>query len=437
MNTGLALFIALLLVLLNGFFVAAEFALVKVRSTRITELANEGKASARMAMHAIRHLDAYLSATQLGITLASIGLGWIAEPAFHSMLEPVLHALHLPEQVGKGLAFFIPFAIVSAFHIVLGELAPKSWAIQQPERLSLAVGYPLHWFYVLFKPAISVLNGLAGLLLRYVLRLEPVSEHELAHTEEELRMILQASGQSGILKDSEVDLVKHVFEFADKKASEIMVPRVDMTYLDATWPLARNLEITRSHTYTRYPLCEGDPDHVLGMIHIKDLLGMEERGQGILDVKRDIVFVPETKSIDALLREFQMRKMHMAVVVDEYGGTAGLVTLEDVLEQIVGEIHDEHEEPNPEVQPLDADRFLVDGKVVLADLRADYEIDLPANGSDTVGGWVLDKIGGIPDAGAAVDAAGYRLEVQEVEGQRVRKVLITRVAAPVAEPVEV
>lgn len=437
MNTGLALLAALFLVLLNGFFVAAEFALVKVRSTRIAELANEGKASARMAMHAIHHLDAYLSATQLGITLASIGLGWIAEPAFHTLLEPVIHALHLPAQVGKALAFFIPFAIVSALHIVLGELAPKSWAIQQPERLSLAVAYPLHGFYWLFKPAISLLNGMASLLLRYVLRLEPVSEHELAHSEEELRMILQASGQSGMLKDSEVDLVNHVFEFADKKASEIMIPRVDMVYLDATWPMAKNMEITRSHTYTRYPLCNGDPDHVLGMIHIKDLLGVEERGVDIRDVKREMVFVPETKSIDQLLREFQLRKMHMAVVVDEYGGTAGLVTLEDVLEQIVGEIHDEHEEPSPEVQPVGDNAFLVDGKVLLGELRVDHHIELPTNGSETVGGWVVDRLGAIPEAGEIVEVEGYRIEVKDVLGQRVRQVLITRVAAPVPEPVEV
>lgn len=435
MNTGLALFAALLLVLLNGFFVAAEFALVKVRSTRIAELANEGQASARMAMHAIRHLDAYLSATQLGITLASIGLGWIAEPAFHSLIEPAVHALHLPAQISKGLAFFIPFAIVSSLHIILGELAPKSWAIQQPEKISLAVSYPLHAFYFVFKPAIWALNGLASLLLRYVLRLQPVSEHEIAHSEEELRMILQASGESGAIRDSEVDLVNHVFEFGDKKASEIMVPRVDMTYLDVTWPLEKNLEITRTHTYTRYPLANGDPDHILGMIHIKDLIGMHERGLDLRDVKRDIIFVPETKSIDPLLREFQLRKMHMAVVVDEYGGTAGLVTLEDVLEQIVGEIHDEHEEPAPEVQPLGEDRFLVDGKVALADLRADYEIDLPTNGSDTVGGWITDKLGAIPEAGAAVEMDGYRLEVQEVVGQRVRKILISRLA-PVGEPVE-
>jgi CBS domain containing-hemolysin-like protein len=426
MSTGLALFLAFLLVLLNGFFVAAEFALVKVRSTRIAELANEGRASARLALHAIRHMDAYLSASQLGITLASIGLGWLGEPAFHRLLEPALHALHVPDSVGRPLAFLIPFTLVSSIHIVVGEQAPKSWAIQRAERISLAIAFPLHAFYLLFRPFIWVLNSLSGLLLRHVLRLPPASEGELAHTEEELRMILQASGQSGILKDSEVDLVKHVFEFADKVARDIMVPRVDTVYLDTTWPLEKNLAVVESHTYTRYPLCKGDPDHVLGMIHIKDLVRLRAAGGTLEEVKRDIVFVPETKSIDQLLREFQVRKMHMAVVVDEYGGTAGIITLEDVLEEIVGEIHDEFEEPLPEVQPLGANQLLVDGKVLLDDLRADYGIAIPPNGSDTLGGWMLDRFGAIPETGASVEADGYRLEVREMDGQRVRKVLIVR-----------
>lgn len=432
MSIGLSLVIAFFLVLLNGFFVAAEFALVKVRSTQIAELANEGKPSARMALHSIHHLDAYLSATQLGITLASIGLGWIGEPAFHALLHPVLHSLHLPANVERSVGFLVPFAIISALHIVLGELAPKSLAIQKSAGVSLAVAYPLHWFYWLFRPAITVLNGAAALVLR-LFRLQPVNEHELAHSEEELRMILTASGQSGVLKDSEVDLVKHVFEFADKVARDIMVPRVDMVYMDARWPLERNLEIANSHTYTRYPLCDGDPDHVIGMIHIKDLVRLAASGgTDIRQVRRDIVFVPETKSIDQLLREFQLRKMHMATVVDEYGGTAGIATLEDVLEEIVGEIHDEFEEPLPDVQRLAGGELLVDGKVLISDLKIDYEIDLPENESETVGGWVLDSLGAIPEVGATVEAPPYVLQVKEMDGQRIRKVLVLRV-----EPVPV
>ena len=428
MQNVIDLVIALVLVALNGFFVAVEFALVKVRSTRVVELANEGKATARMALHAIHHMDVYLSACQVGISLASIALGRVGEPVVARLIEPLLHHLHVPAGALHPVAFTISLGLVTAVHIVIGEQAPKYWAIQRAETASMALSYPLHWFYWLFKPAIWALNAVTMLILR-LFRIDAASEHELAHSEEELRMIVTASGQSGVLKDSEVDLVKHVFEFADKVASDIMVPRVDMVYMDATWPLERNLELVRSHTYTRYPLCEADPDHVVGMIHIKDLVNLRPGGD-IREVRRDMMFVPETKSIDQLLREFQMRKVHMATVVDEYGGTAGIVTMEDVLEEIVGEIHDEHEEPLPEVQPLDDDRYLVDGKVLLADLRADYEIEIPPNGSETVGGWVLDKIGAIPEEGAAVHTDRYRLEVYEIEGQRVRKVLIARLPEP-------
>ncbi len=434
MSIGIYLLLAVLLVLLNGFFVAAEFALVKVRSTRIMELANAGNPAARMTLRSLQHLDAYLSATQLGITFTSIGLGWVGEPAIARLLEPMFHAAHLPEKIIHPASFAIAFAVVSAAHIVIGELAPKSWAIQQPERVSMAVAYPLHAFYVTFRYAISFLNWLASLVLR-LFRIKPGAEHEMAHTQEELRMILTASGQSGVLKDSEVDLVKHVFEFADKVASEVMVPRVDMVYLDVTWPIEKNLDVVRSHTYTRYPLCNGEPDTVIGMIHLKDIVRQPRSSADLSQLKRDILFIPETKSIDQLLREFQVRKMHMAVVVDEYGGTAGIVTMEDVLEQIVGEIHDEHEEPDPEVKPLQDGRYLVDGRALLSDLRLDHEIFLTANGSETVGGWVLDHVGAIPAEGLQLDVDGYQVRVEAMDGQRVRKVMLVKTEVEEALPV--
>lgn len=462
MSTGLQLLLGFFLVLLNGFFVGAEFALVRVRSTRLTELANEGKGAARMALHCVRHFDVYLSATQLGITIASLALGSISEPAVSALLAPGFQALHhiglnIAAPVEHILSFVLSLSLVSVFHMVIGELVPKSWAIQRSEVLAMGFAYPLHWFYSLFRPAIFIVNAIARVVLR-LLHLSPTGGHELAHSEEELRMILTASGEHGILKDSEVDLVKQVFEFADKVASDVMVPRVDMVYMDATWPLEKNLEVAHNHTFTRFPLCEGDPDHVIGMIHIRDLLswayaganGRPAAGTGpkadgkpprtpgeslnIRSIRWDILFVPETKSIDQLLREFQLRKMHMAVVVDEYGGTAGILTIEDVLEQIVGEIYDENEEPRPEVQPQGPDEFLVDGRVLLVDLRADYEIEIPPNGSETIGGWLLDKLGAIPRPGDIVETEGYSLQVQEMDGQRIRKVLIVRHPAP--EPAE-
>lgn len=428
MSIGLQLLVALALVLLNGFFVAAEFSLVKVRSTRLAELVNEGKAAARMAQHEIHHFDVYLSCTQLGITLASLALGAISEPVVGTILAPAYAHFHLAEHWQHTVSFLVGLGTISMFHMVVGELVPKSIAIQRTEELALLVAFPLHWFYVMFRPAIWVINGVARIAYR-LLRISPVSEQELVHSEEELRMILTASGESGVLKDSEVDLVQHVFEFADKIARDIMVPRVDMVYMDATWPVARNRALTQEHTYTRYPLCQGDPDHVIGMIHVKDLVRLGE-DEDIRKVRREILFVPETKSIDQLLREFQVRKMHMATVVDEYGGTAGIVTLEDVLEEIVGEIHDEFEEARPEVQALDADRFLVDGKTALLDLKADYGIDIAPSDSETVGGWMLDMLGAIPEQGTTIESDGYVLKVEELDGQRVRKVLIIRTQAP-------
>lgn len=429
MSTGLQIAVALLLVGLNGFFVAAEFALVKVRATRLAELAAGGRPAARMALHAIHRLDVYLSASQVGISLASIALGRVGEPVVAHLLEPVLRAMALPESALHPVAFAVSISLVTAVHIVIGEQAPKSWAIRQSERASLALAYPLHWFYLLFRPAIWTLNGAATLLLR-LLRIAPATEQELAHSEEELRLLLQASGRSGFLKESEVDLVRHVFEFANRTAGEIMVPRVDMVYLDAARPFEHNLAIVRAHTYTRYPLCEEDADHVLGMVHVKDLHDLEARraaGEAVdlRTIQRDILIVPESKSIDRLLREFQQRKLHMAIVADEYGGTAGLVTLEDVLEQIVGEIHDEFEEPLPEVQALPGGALLVDGKTLLAHLRAEYGIELPPYDSETIGGWVLDHLGSIPEPGTLLRVEGYTLEVREVAGQRVRKVLLT------------
>jgi CBS domain containing-hemolysin-like protein len=237
-------------------------------------------------------------------------------------------------------------------------------------------------------------------------------------------MILTASQQSGVLKDSELDLVEHVFEFADKRVKDIMVPRVDMVYLSTAWPLEKNLEVVARHSFTRYPLCEGDPDHVIGMLHVKDLVRLTGREETDLrGIAREIVIVPESKSLDALLREFQHRKMQMAIVLDEYGGTAGLATLEDVLEEIVGEIQDEFEEEVPDVQALGQGRYLVDGALPLVDLKEDLGIDIPPNGADTVAGFVQETLGTVPSPGDYVVAAGHRIEVSEMENKRVRKVV--------------
>jgi CBS domain containing-hemolysin-like protein len=429
MSVGIQLASALTLALLNGFFVAAEFALVKVRSTRIEELANQGNRMAGVTRRQIHALDVYLAATQLGITLASLGLGWAGENLAELLVQAVRPGLRIPGVSHHALGLIIAaiaFMGITFLHVVIGEQAPKTVAIQRPERISLLVAYPLLFFYRLFALPIGFLNLAARLFLR-LFRLRPTSERELAHSEEELRMILTASQQSGVLKDSELDLVQHVFDFADKHARDIMIPRVDMVYLSTTWPLERTMAVVNEHGFTRFPLCDGDADHVIGMVHVNDLLTLATReAPDLRSISRELLMVPETKSIDQLLREFQYRKMHMAVVLDEYGGTAGLVTLEDVLEEIVGEIQDEFEQPRPEVVELGTNRYMVDGKALLEDLRDRLKLSISPNGVDTLGGFVLEALGGIPSPGDQVEAGGYRILVREVEGQRIRKLELTR-----------
>jgi CBS domain containing-hemolysin-like protein len=429
MPVELAIPIAILLVFLNGFFVAAEFALVKVRHTRVIQLAEEGSKSARMTLHAVNHLDAYLSATQLGITLASIGLGWVGEPAFAVLLNPVFRALDVPDAVAHGISFAVAFTTVSVLHIVLGELAPKSWAIQRPETVSLGVAYPLHGFYVLFRPAIVFLNGIAGWLLRRF-GIGPTSEHEMSHSQEELSMILTASGESGVLKKSEVDLMRHVFQFGDRDVSDVMVPRIDIVMLDETWPISQAVEVALKHAYSRYPVGAGDADSISGVVHIRDLLTLERAGGGSLsDIKREIPLVPTNKALDDLLRDFQRARVHMALVVDEYGGTRGLVTLEDVLEQIVGRIDDETDEEVQALQQVSQDTWHVLAKLRLIDLNEAIGSDFSSPDYETIGGYVVGIAGRQLKPGDTVANEDWEFRVLESERRRLTKLELRKISS--------
>jgi len=424
-----ALIGALLLVLLNGFFVAAEFALVKVRPTRMDELAAQGGFAARRAQHAVRHLDAYLSATQLGITLASLGLGWLGEPAFGRLVAPVIHSMGFPESAVRPAEIVIAFTVITFLHIVFGELAPKSLAIQRSQNVALAVAWPMAVFYTLFKLPIVLLNGAAGLVLR-LFGIQPAHEFEMAHSPEEIGMIVRSSERSGVVGSDEAELARNAIIIGDRDARDVMVPRVDVSYLSTSWSVEQNIARVHEAGFTRFPLCNPDVDHVIGMIHIKDLLALAARPEAkIADARRDILVVPETKALDSLLREFQSSHIHMALVLDEYGGTAGIVTLEDVLEEIVGDIQDEHQHEHPEVERIGENAFLVDGGLSLADLDRDLGIVLPAEEAETVAGYVQWRLGAVPETGQEVTADGYTLKVEAMEGRRVRSILITRTAA--------
>lgn len=428
---------ALLLAMVCALFVAAEVALLKVRPTRIQELAQAGDRAAALARRQTEALDVYLAATRLGITLTSLGLGWTGALLAQRLIHLLVRNAQAPDLPDGGLSLLLAaaiFAAITLLHVVLGERAPTAAALRRPEQLSLLLAYPLYLFTRLFALPIRLLNAVASLFL-HALGLRPTSARECAHSEEELRTILTVSRQNGVLKESELDLVQHVFAFADKRARDVMVPRVDMVYLSTTWPLERVMAVVNERGFTRFPLCEGDPDHIVGMVHVKDLLALSgQESPDLRSIARQLLMVPESKPIDQLLREFQARRKQMAVVLDEFGGTAGLVTLEDVLEEIVGEIEDEFEQPPSRVQELCPDRYLVDGKAPLEELREQIGLQIAPNGVDTLGGYVLEALGGIPSPGDRLEAGGYRIEVRVVEGQRVRTLQLTRLPGPPTGP---
>lgn len=420
------LVLAFFFVLANGFFVAAEFAIVKVRSTQLTELAEQGSVRAKMARKLTRKLDAYLSATQLGITLASLALGWIGEPAFHHLLEPVFKNLNIGEKAATSISATVAFTIISVLHIVLGELAPKSVAIQKPVGTSLWVAHLLHAFYVITYPAIFVLNGVSRGILK-LFGLEPTSEHlEAAHSPEELRLILASSEKAGILSEENREIIEGVFQFSKRTARQIMVPRTDVTVLSTKKSIEENLETIRTTRHTRYPLCDGTLDHTVGLIHVKDLLLAQLRGPGrrLEDLKRDILFVPENSTVESLLSQFIESKTHMAVILDEYGGASGIVSLENITEELFGQIQDEFDRERPEIEPLGNGRYRVRGDYLIEDLADRLKINLGEPEEETVGGYVAARLGREVTPGDHVELGELSITVLEAERFRVRWVTV-------------
>jgi CBS domain containing-hemolysin-like protein len=419
---GMAL--GILLVALNGFFVAAEFALVKVRPTQIEPLAAEGQRRATLVRHMIRHLDAYLSATQLGITLASLGLGWIGEPAFAWIIHPLVapfvgnnsHLLH-------SISVTVSFLVITILHIVLGEQAPKTIAIRKAEGASLLVALPLFLFYKVTYPAIWLLNHAANGLLKLI-GIAPANEGEMAHDEEELRLLL-SSGNSAQLSLQKRELLDNVFELSHRMARQIMLPRQDVVYLSTTRTLAENLRLARRSGHTRFPLCEGDLDHVIGLIHIKDIFHRDRNLRSLQEVAREISFVPETLTLDRLLKRMRTERFHLAAVIDEYGGVSGIVTLESVIEEIVGSIQDEFDVEKPEIQPLGDGVYRVSGGMLVEDLEEALKVELSDRDEDTIGGVVLSELGRNPAVGDKVEVGPVSIEVLEVQHNRINTVAVT------------
>ncbi len=411
------------LVLLNGFFVACEFAIVKVRSSQLDAMVEEGNLRAIFAKHVRSHLDAYLSATQLGVTLASLGLGWVGEQFLATVLQPAfalvgVHSHAIISAVSVALAF----AGITFLHIVFGELAPKYIAIANPLPVSLTLVRPLHWFYTLFKPAIWLLHKSANLLLIKLLRLKPASGSELAHSEEELRLILDQSEKSDEVSELGRDLLMNALDLRRRVVRDIMTPRGEVVSLDVEESFEDNVKKALASRHTRFPLCRGHLDNTLGLIHIKELVPMMRDPQpDLMRIRRELIPVPEMMSLEKLLNLFLSKHAHLAIVVDEYGGTVGMVTLENVLEELVGDIQDEFDTEKEEFREINENEFSVDGAVGLYELQDMAGLQLESADVSTIGGYVTHLLGHLPKQGEQVQIEDYLVTISETDGRRVGK----------------
>ncbi|MDQ0194305.1 hemolysin family protein [Paenibacillus wynnii] len=420
-----------LLVLLNGFFVSVEYAMVKVRSGRIDTLIEEGSKRALAARNIVHNLNAYLSACQLGITLASLALGWLGEPAIATLVRPLIAGLGFGETSVHVISLLIAFFLITVLHIVLGELAPKTIAVNNAESILLLMAGPMNVFYNLMYPFIWIVKSLASGLLR-VFRLAPASEVGTAHTEEEIRILMQESNKSGLIDKTEMDLVDNIFEFVDTMAREIMIPRTEMICLSNHLSVEENLEIAYDGMRTRYPVCDGDKDHILGFIHIKDLI--RESAPNYLDLIRPILTVPESIQISALLKVMQRAKTQIAILIDEYGGTSGLVTLEDIMEEIVGEIQDEFDEERPGVEKLGEDEHSVDGLMLIEEINDRLGLHMETDDYDTIGGWLYSKLEiNPPQKGQSVEFDNHLFMVDEMDNKRISRIKVTKVQLMIEE----
>ncbi|QNG60698.1 HlyC/CorC family transporter [Bacillus sp. PAMC26568] len=417
------LLLVVILIAVTGFFVAAEFAIVKVRSSRIDQLVGEGNRSAIAAKKVTGSLDEYLSACQLGITITALGLGWLGEPTIERLLHPLFHSWGWNDPIVSILSFVIAFITITYLHVVIGELAPKTLAIQKAEWVTMTLSRPLILFYKIMYPFIKTLNGSALFLIR-LFGLHAASEHEVAHTEEELRIILSESLKSGEINPSEYKYVNKIFEFDNRIAKEIMVPRTEMVTVSLEDSFEENLEIMRSERYTRYPLEHEDKDNIVGLINIKEILNalyMSKEGVLLKNYIRPVIKVIENIPIQDLLLRMQKDRIHMAILVDEYGGTAGLVTVEDILEEIVGEIRDEFDvDELPNVQKKSDDHYIFDGKALIEEVNDLLHLEIDEEEVDTIGGWVLtEKID--VKKGDKIESDGFEFTVTDMEGHHIRK----------------
>jgi CBS domain containing-hemolysin-like protein len=412
-----------ILIAFTAFFVSYEFAIVKVRGTRIDQLVSEGNKNAIAAKTIITNLDEYLSACQLGITVTALGLGWLGEPTVERLLHPLFNQISMPESAASILSFIIAFSSVTFIHVVVGELAPKTVAIQKAEAVTLLMARPMIIFYKIMYPFIKILNGSARGLVG-IFGLKPTSEHENAHSEEELQLIISESYKSGEINQSEYKYVNKIFEFDDRLAKEIMVPRTEIVAFDQSLTLEECLEIVKQENYTRYPVIDGEKDNIVGMLNMKEVLTEYISGKSldtsISEYVRPVIQVIESIAIHDLLVKMQKDRVHMAILMDEYGGTAGLVTVEDILEEIVGEIRDEFDADEvPEINKISENKTVVDGKVLIDEINELFNLDIDESEMDTIGGWILSEKMDVVE-GDSVQYGNYVFKVLEIDGYHIK-----------------
>jgi len=431
MNLALLLIAVAALILLNAFFVAAEYALVTARRTRLQELADDGSRRARLVLGITKDPPRFIAAMQLGVTAASLGIGALGEPVLQRVFDPVL---------ARVLAVILAFMIITFFHVVIGELMPKGVSLAYSERVALAVAAPVRAFFFLFKPLIWFLQRASDLGLR-LLGLESPTGDVGVLSEAELKMLLSRSTEEGEIEHEEREMLYNVFDFADKEVSEVMVPRPEVVALDIEMPPEECLKAAVEAPYTRYPVYRGTLDDIVGILHVRDLFRAAEESGGIAKVQleplvRKAHVVPETKDLAALLREFRRTKEHMAIVIDEYGAMEGIVTLEDLLEEIVGEIEDEFDLPDESVEKVDDKRIRIHGTFTIDDFNEEFHVDLPQEDYNTVGGFVFGELGHAPNLGDAVEHDGLRFTVIETEGNRIERLEVEFQPVPEAVATE-
>lgn len=430
MDAGAAILLMLVLVLVNAFFVAAEYAFIRVRPTQLDELVQGGVGRAKLASTIANDLEPYISTVQLGIAFASLGIGLIGEPAVSHLVDPLLGWLRdISEPAFHVLSFLIAFSLVTYVTVVVGEITPKYLAIQRALSIALFTAYPLSWTYRIFYPFIWSMSRSAAALSR-MLGARPTEDLDV-HSDEELKLLVAASARQGVLQESERVIVGNALDFADTVVRQVMVPRTEIVAVPEDLDLAGLVAVARQTRFSRFPVYREDLDHVVGVVHVKDLVGVDRSSHAkARDLMRRVVPVPETLRLDQALAEFRRQRAGLAIVIDEFGGTAGLVTLEDVLEQLVGEVSDEFEVGEiVRIREEAPGTFLIDGLLSLDDLRERLGVELEGESYDTVGGLVFGRLGRVAAVGDAIEVEGYRFQVTAVDGRRVSQVRAQRLRA--------